>query len=1139
MSSNSNTIADEDGDHPDWFELYNPGVSSISLEGYGITDDEQEQFKWIFPDIEMQPAEHLLVFASGKDSYDFGGHWETIINWGDNWKYFVGANEPPSDWNESGFDDSGWLSGASGFGYGDGDDNTIVSQTISLFIRKEIIVEDLENIMSSVFHIDYDDAFVAYLNGSEIARANIGEPGIIPAYDQPAEFPHEAVIYQDGNPEAFEINTDLLQIGNNCLAIQIHNIDLYSSDLSLIPFFTLQLTEIPDDPNGSPDILKLSSQHLHTNFKINSQGEPLILSDPEGNVLDSLFTGIIPSDISKGRQPDGENDWFFFDEPTPETTNNTAGFQDISEEPQFSQAGGFYSGNLEISMTVDSPSAQIFYTLDGSEPADSSYIYDQPLPINSTTVLRAKTYETANLPSKTVTHTYFIDEEQNLPVISLSTTPANFFDDEIGIYVQGSGDEPNFWQDWERPVHIEFFEPDGNPGFSIGAGAKIYGGWTRNLPQKSLSIFARNFYGSNEIPYQLFPDKNINSFEAFVLRNSGNDWDSTMLRDGLMTGLVADTGLDISGFRPCVVYINGYYWGIHNIREKMNEHFIAANNPGTDADNIDMLEGGGWVIHGDAQHYASMINFVENNDLSMQANYEYMQTQMDIDNFITYQLSQIYFDNRDWPGNNIKFWRPRTANGKWQWLIFDTDFGFGLFNQNAFMYNTLEFATEANGQEWPNPPWSTLLLRKLLENESFKNDFINYFCDHLNTSFQALRVLEHIDTKVYSIQPEFSQHNARWENYIWNWQNNLDVLENFGVLRLNYIRNHLQTYFELNEKHTVTLDVSPENTGMIKINSRIISEFSWQGEYFEEVPVTVTAIPAAGYEFVMWEGFTFPEPEMTLNLTGDTNITAIFQETSGDSVSIVINEINYNSAADFDPEDWLELHNPTDQAIDISGWKFRDENDAHIFEIPENTILQTDEFIVLCKDLTAFSTLFPEVDNCIGDLGFGLSGAGELLRLFDQYETLIDTVHYYDSDPWPQEPDGNGPTLELINPFYDNSLAENWSASENHGTPGLVNSSIVAVKSSLIDEHKFFLRPAFPNPFTMETTISFQIPKKQKVELSIYNIKGQLVTKLVDEKLETGNHKIVWKAGNIASGVYLYRLKTKEKVKIRKFLLLK
>lgn len=190
----------------------------------------------------------------------------------------------------------------------------------------------------------------------------------------------------------------------------------------------------------------------------------------------------------------------------------------------------------------------------------------------------------------------------------------------------------------------------------------------------------------------------LNKFSEFLLRNGGQDWEKTMMRDALIQSLVEDTELDILAYRPAVLFLNGEYWGIQNIREKVNENFVAAHHAGVDPNNIDLLQLDGWdPIAGDPYTYFDMIDFIETHNFSNQANYDYIKTQMEVDNFIKYEVSEIYFDNTDWPGSNIKYWRERIPGARWQWILFDTDFGFGLYDDNASEHNTLDMATDPNG----------------------------------------------------------------------------------------------------------------------------------------------------------------------------------------------------------------------------------------------------------------------------------------------------------------------------------------------------------------------------------------------------------------------------------------------------------
>lgn len=341
MTSNVSVLSDEDGEYPDWLEIYNPADSTIQMAGFSLSDDSLVLDKWTFPDIYIGPGGYLLVYCSGKDRLPGEDYYETIIRRGDEWKYRMGDSEPPVDWMEIGFDDTAWHSGPSGFGYGDGDDNTLVDETLSLYARKTFSVEDTSIITSVIMNIDFDDSFVAYLNGKEITRSHIGEPGIPPAYDETG-YEHEARMYRGLDPEQFEIDKTDLIIGNNLLAIQVHNGSPGSSDLTLIPFLTLVLSQSPDEPVGAPPELNFPGSYLHTSFKLRADGEMLILTDTSGVILDSVsFTGI-PEDVSYGRKAGEPDTWLYYEEPTPGTANSTTGIENIVDaDVSFFPSAGF------------------------------------------------------------------------------------------------------------------------------------------------------------------------------------------------------------------------------------------------------------------------------------------------------------------------------------------------------------------------------------------------------------------------------------------------------------------------------------------------------------------------------------------------------------------------------------------------------------------------------------------------------------------------------------------------------------------------------------------------------------------------------------------------------------------------------
>ena len=1140
MSSNARTLADENGDYPDWIELYNAGNSELSLAGWSLSDDMNEADKWQFPELNLASAAHLIVFASGKDRLSSVLEWDAVITAGDACRYLNVTNTIDQDWIAQEFDDHSWENGPTGLGYGDEDDATIVPNAQCIYLRQTFDIADVSAVEKILLHMDFDDAFVAYLNGVEIARANIGTSGIRPLYSMSADEAREAQMYQGGTPLMFDLQSfiGILQNGKNVLAVEAHNFGSSSSDLSIIPFLSIGYKETGLSTRQPDSILNLPLSGLHTNFKIKSSGETLILSDQTGQIIDTFEADSIPTDISKGRFPDGSDEWYFFDQPTPNRVNDANGYQGFAASVVTSENSGFYDGPLSVILSSSGSIVNIHYTMDGSVPDQNSPVYENPLLISETTVLRARILQPGYLPGTVNTQTYFVNEKRDLPIISLSINPDNLWDFQTGIYAMGANAESefpyfgaNFWEAWEREAHIEFFENDGSLKFSTGCGIKIFGGWSRGFPQKSLSVFFRGEYGFSTLEYSVFPDLSIQSYEALVLRNSGNDWNFTMMRDGMMGSLLSDLDVDKQAYRPAVLFINGAYWGIQNIREKVNEHFIASHH-NVDPDNIDMLESDQQVIHGDNENYLQLIDYIESHDMNTDAAYNYLIQKMEIKEFFDYAIAEIYFDNTDWPGNNIKYWRPKTADGKWRWILYDTDFGFGLFSElPAWQNNTLAFALEENGPEWPNPPWSTLLLRKILENQKLKKQFINYFADHLNVTFKAGRVVKVISEIKNKIISEIPVHMQRWDQDLADWEINVNKLVEFAQNRNSYLRLYLMQEFDLSAMNLVSVALSDSGMGTVELNGHVEIKQDFYGHYFPDIRIKLKALPNQGVHFTGWSGsFSSQSAELSFFPDGNPNVTAHFEKSAGGLNSVVINEINYNSSDSFNSGDWVEFLNIGEQAIDMSNWVFKDEDDSHQFIFPQGTILESESLLVLLNDESNFSSRFPNVKNYLSGMNFGLSGSGELVRLYDTQMEQIDSLVYDDKAPWPENADGNGTSLELINPFKNNSLPENWAASAGHGSPGKRNSVYTNIKENLETElaQDFFLKQNYPNPFNPSTVISYSVGAQNaaplQVQLVIYNMLGQKVCTLVDRRQKAGTYSVTFNADGLASGIYFYTL---------------
>jgi len=712
---------DEDGDTPDWIELKNFGTSEVDLSGWTLSDNADQLDKWTIESSQIPADGFITIWASGKNKSQQGIP-RTIIDHGDSYQYLT-PNQPINpNWLNIYYNDANWLTGNSGFGYADGDDATqLENGTLSVFMRRTFEISDASLISDLFLDIDYDDGFVAYLNGEEVARANItGNP---PSFNTTSPMDHEAVLYLVERPEQFHIN-NLLQDGTNVLCIQAHNVSNTSSDMTIIPFLTGIYSEETFEGVEPPAILEYGSLTAHTNFKISSDGETIYLYDNAGIYVDSIQTGFQIPGSSTGLNIEG-TEQVYFNETTFNAENSSESFLGILKPNiQFSHPGG-PSGNLSLTLSGNLIDQDIRFTQDFLIPSEFSTLYDSPILINSKTTIRASIFKDGYISSPVQSRAYLLGENSDLPMLNIITEPDNFFDSDIGIYVLGDdyqGDYPyfgsNIWEDWERPIEFSLFNKNGGFEYHSSAGVKIFGGYSRGLDQRSLSFFARSTYGNKSFDYPLLDDSSTSEYQSIIIRNAGNDNNRSHLRDRVLTSLMKDSGVDFQEARPLVAYINGEYWGIYNMREKVNEHFLHTNHQ-IDVDQIDILEFDGQLIHGDNMDYQLMIQFVEENDLSIDANFEVVSDQVNLQNFASYFAAEIYYNNTDWPGNNIKFWRAK--NGKWRWILFDTDFGFGTWNPFDYSNNTINFAIEDNGPAWPNPPWSTLLFRKLLENTSFRN----------------------------------------------------------------------------------------------------------------------------------------------------------------------------------------------------------------------------------------------------------------------------------------------------------------------------------------------------------------------------------------------------------------------------------
>ena len=398
VSSNS-VYFDEDGDTPDWIELHNFGTQTVNLENWSISDDLNNLSKWNFPNVNIPANDYLLLWASDKDRVQITAS-RTLVNQGDLFNYLIPNSEPDANWTHLDFNDSSWDNGSSGFGYADGDDTTLIPNgTLSVYLRKEFSITNVDDIITLILDIDYDDAFVAYINGVEIARDNIN--GAPPPYNASTILDHEAQMYNGGLPDRFSVTdfSSILVEGTNLLAIQAHNVSSNSSDFTVIPFLSAIYSTGNSSGIDPPEILNLIDNNtLHTNFKISTTSETLTLSDNNGTIIDQLLVEGLTPDTSIGVS-NFSNNIVSYLTTTPNAQNADNEFiGTIQNEIIFSENGGLKEQPISLSLFGNETGHVIRYTLDGSKPNAQSLIFSGPIQITENTSVRAQIYA-SNYPA--------------------------------------------------------------------------------------------------------------------------------------------------------------------------------------------------------------------------------------------------------------------------------------------------------------------------------------------------------------------------------------------------------------------------------------------------------------------------------------------------------------------------------------------------------------------------------------------------------------------------------------------------------------------------------------------------------------------------------------------------------------------
>ncbi len=1106
-NKNYRQIIDEDGEYNDWIELYNTSSKDVDLSGWALSDSRKTPEKWKFSNTVLAAHDFLVIQASGKDrnQIQVAKKWESAMLPTDEYSYLVPNAQTTSNWKLSTFNDSSWGKGNAGFGFADGDDRTVVPEgTIAVYIRRKFNIPDTSAIISAIFHADYDDGFIAYLNGTEIARANMNDN---PQWNTLATANHEAVMYTNGNPESFEINFETLKNcmveGQNVLCVEVHNNDASSSDLSIIPFLSFAL---PKDKSFFQPIpawfsqTSLNAGLLHTNFKLSNEGEEIFLSR-NAVFVDSLDIPKLQLNNSYGRTTDGAKTNGIFGTATPGLSNNssTAYTQGYTLKPDMSQKAGFYTSAFDLTLTAYDENSTIRYTFDGSEPIETSAKYTSPIKISTTRIVKARSFSPVKLPGEVATATYFMNENFAVPVLSVTTNNSNLRGSQ-GIF-------DHIDQTWNVPSYVEYFEKNKEMGFGQWAGMQVDGGagGSRTTGQCSFRIEPGNStFGEGDLKYKLMPRRpNRSNFPSFYLRNGSNQYRTLPYKDALeVKALGGNTYTYYSAYHPVVVYINGSYFGLYELREKINDDYLVDNYK-MNIDSLDFLGVSYFkgqkleALRGSIVPFENDLNNFQQLNIHSADYLSKVGKFLDIQSYTDYIIAESWVGNNDWPFNNIKLFRCKGTDMKWRWAINDLEWA---LNPNGWTTSSFDHINYLLGQG----SWSTFtgFWFNMMQTEEYKAYFINRFADLMNTSYRFAEVGP-LENEMYEeMLPEIDRQSKKWGNInITTFTRNHETFRTELSKRSGFVRTHLQNHYGLKKQVTVRLEVEPEGAGSIQISTITPNNYPWEGIYFTNIPVEVTAVPNIGYQFANWNSSSFvndvSQPTITSKFT-DTEITlkATFKPVENSYGGVVISEINYKPGTDFNSPDWMEFCNLGENDVNLNGWYFSDDDSSHVSVFSQDLILAANQRLIVTNDYDSFKSLYPSTSVYTGQFNFGLGTPSDKINLYNANDSLVASVSYNDIYPWALSDNSEGRTLELRTPQKGFAEPSAWFRGCIGGSPGTAfqdckESVVSAPVITTVNNFEINVYPVPANDF-----VNVDIMLDQDVDycqIALYNLMGNKV----------------------------------------------
>ncbi len=729
--------------------------------------------------------------------------------------------------------------------------------------------------------------------------------------------------YSAANKDAFQTSTEhTVDRGNNIAKAKFEDwVELYNAGNTTVSLQGFSLSDNPAKPNKFiiPANITVPSkgrvvfvcsgkngyfgnQH-HTNFKLNqTKGEETLTLSRNGSIVDSVRVLPAKKNHSRGRLADGGAQWGVFENATPGAAN-TGGKERYMVAPSFNQEAGFLPSALNLELASTENNGTIFYTIDGTDPSVSStaVAYTSPISISKTTAIRACVRPVAGasaVASPVTTNTYFINENHVLPVVSLCSG-------DFGALFQFM--KPQF----EIAGSMEYFDKNKVRQFKVEGGIKGHGNDSWYYEQKGMRFYVRDEYGeASKIEYPLFSSSDRTKFDCVILRAAGSDnyvgfagsMASTHIRDGFAQTLAEKGGLNVDTrkYEAVVIYLNGQYWGVYEMRERVDKKFTKAYyNQGKK--DVDMLSYyGGISVENEAENssakddWCSLYFYIRNNNMAVDANYEYVAEQLDVLSLIDYFCINTFTVNSDWLNWNTAWWRGKKGDGvKWRYHLWDMDNIFNL-GQNYSNIPAMD-ASAANACDVENlnqfknagcEQGHVDIFNALMSNKKFKDLYINRYADLLNTTFSRNNMLDHLNGMVADIQPEMQRHTKRWEpnnaNSYQTWLNNVEAMRNQIKSRAAKVYASMDTCYSVQPVNGIVVNVTPAGAGTVMVNSVMPAEYPVSLTYFTNTEVAFAASATGNFKFSHWEVMSSSSQrngaQINMSFTHADTLVAVFIE---------------------------------------------------------------------------------------------------------------------------------------------------------------------------------------------------------------------------------------------------------------------